>query len=96
MTSFDLNAINSALNDNASAPSGVDFSGKSLKLDTEKDGKLLYSNCMRVNYMTYLPYFRNQLYILLYNTTYNQDKTKLFINITLFAPFSVFCIKVRI
>lgn len=40
MTSFDFNAINSALNDNAGAPSGVDFSGKSLKLDTEKDGKL--------------------------------------------------------
>lgn len=37
--SFDLNAISTALNEPNRTVSGVDFSGRSLKLDTEKDGK---------------------------------------------------------
>ncbi|CAH0730854.1 unnamed protein product, partial [Brenthis ino] len=37
--SFDLNAISSALNEPNRTSSGVDFSGKSLKLDTEKDAQ---------------------------------------------------------
>lgn len=38
MASFDLNSITKALSDPNRTSSGVDFSGKSLKLDTEKDG----------------------------------------------------------
>lgn len=38
MTSFDFNAISSALDDPGKITSGVDFSGKSLKLNTAKDG----------------------------------------------------------
>lgn len=43
MATFDLNAINKALSDPNRITSGVDFSGKSLKLDTEKDGEFLDS-----------------------------------------------------
>lgn len=50
MASFDLKSINSALNDSGTVLSGVDFSGKSLKLDTEKDGNFLYL-------LTYLPLY---------------------------------------
>lgn len=38
MASFDLNSINAALTDPGSTINGVDFSGKSLKLDTAHDG----------------------------------------------------------
>lgn len=39
MATFDFNSINSALTDPSKLETGVDFSGKSLKLDSEKDGK---------------------------------------------------------
>ncbi|CAH4033270.1 ran GTPase-activating protein 1 [Pieris brassicae] len=39
MNSFDLNSISSALNDPGRTISGVDFSGRSLKLDTAEDAK---------------------------------------------------------
>lgn len=42
MTSFDLNSISSALNDpGRTIISGVDFSGRSLKLDTAEDGMII-------------------------------------------------------
>lgn len=39
MASFDLNSINAALGTAKNQTSGVDFTGKSLKLDSEDDGK---------------------------------------------------------
>lgn len=57
--SFDLNAISSALNEPNRTLSGVDFSGKSLKLDTEQDG------------MKYIQFsYRYHLYIMLFYITY--------------------------
>lgn len=38
MASFDLSAFKSTLNNSSSSSTGVDFSGKSLKLDNENDG----------------------------------------------------------
>lgn len=40
MSSFDFTSIGSALTDTGLPEKGVDFSGKSLKLDTAEDGKL--------------------------------------------------------
>lgn len=40
MATFDLKTFATALNETNKTQSGVDFTGKSLKLDTENDGKL--------------------------------------------------------
>ncbi|XP_049884164.1 ran GTPase-activating protein 1 [Pectinophora gossypiella] len=55
MSSFDLNSINTALNDTGRASSGVDFSGKSLKLDTEADAKPIVdaiNQCSDLQFLT--------------------------------------------
>ncbi|XP_045509050.1 ran GTPase-activating protein 1 [Colias croceus] len=55
MASFDLNAISSALNDPGRTVSGVDFSGRSLKLDTEQDAKPIIdaiNACPNLQYLT--------------------------------------------
>ncbi|KAI5636840.1 ran GTPase-activating protein 1 [Phthorimaea operculella] len=55
MTSYDLNSLGSALNDPAKVTSGVDFSGKSLKLDTEQDAKPIIdaiNKCPNLQYLT--------------------------------------------
>ncbi|KAJ0169424.1 hypothetical protein K1T71_015011 [Dendrolimus kikuchii] len=55
MTSFDLKSINSVLNDNTTTLSGVDFSGKSLKLDTENDAQPIVdaiNSCPNLHYLT--------------------------------------------
>ncbi|XP_038221416.1 ran GTPase-activating protein 1 [Zerene cesonia] len=55
MASFDLNAISSALNDPGRTVSGVDFSGRSLKLDTEQDAKPIIdaiNACPDLQYLT--------------------------------------------
>ncbi|CAH2083590.1 unnamed protein product [Euphydryas editha] len=53
--SFDLNAISSALNEPNRTVSGVDFSGKSLKLDTENDAQPIVdaiNACPDLHYLT--------------------------------------------
>ncbi|XP_060808141.1 ran GTPase-activating protein 1 [Amyelois transitella] len=55
MASFDLNAINTALSEPTRTVSGVDFSGKSLKLDTEKDAQPIVdaiNSCPDLQYLT--------------------------------------------
>ncbi|CAK1591659.1 unnamed protein product [Parnassius mnemosyne] len=55
MTSFDLNSITSALTDTNKPETGVDFSGKSLKLDTEKDAQPIIdaiNACPNLQYLT--------------------------------------------
>ncbi|KAJ0184383.1 hypothetical protein K1T71_000806 [Dendrolimus kikuchii] len=55
MTSFNLKSINSVLNDNSTTLSGVDFSGKSLKLDTENDAQPIVdaiNSCPNLHYLT--------------------------------------------
>ncbi|XP_052748230.1 ran GTPase-activating protein 1 [Galleria mellonella] len=55
MASFDLNSISTALSDPSRTISGVDFSGKSLKLDTEKDAQPIVdaiNTCPDLHYLT--------------------------------------------
>ncbi|KAJ2941871.1 hypothetical protein O0L34_g10685 [Tuta absoluta] len=55
MTSYDLNSLGSALSDPDKVTSGVDFSGKSLKLDTEQDAKPIIdaiNKCPNLQYLT--------------------------------------------
>uniref|UniRef100_A0A2A4K2T7 Uncharacterized protein n=1 Tax=Heliothis virescens TaxID=7102 RepID=A0A2A4K2T7_HELVI len=55
MSNFDLNSINSALSDSGRPISGVDFSGKSLKLDTAKDAQPIVeaiNACPDLQYLT--------------------------------------------
>ncbi|XP_061727673.1 ran GTPase-activating protein 1 [Cydia pomonella] len=55
MATFDLKSFSSALNETNKVQSGVDFTGKSLKLDTEKDAKDIIaaiSACPDLYYLT--------------------------------------------
>lgn len=55
MATFDLNSINSALSDSGRPISGVDFSGKSLKLDSANDAKPIVdaiNGCADLQYLT--------------------------------------------
>ncbi|KPJ14058.1 Ran GTPase-activating protein 1 [Papilio machaon] len=55
MATFDFNSINSALTDTSRLETGVDFSGKSLKLDTEKDAQPIIdaiNACPDLQYLT--------------------------------------------
>ncbi|XP_013178959.1 PREDICTED: ran GTPase-activating protein 1 [Papilio xuthus] len=55
MATFDFNSINSALTDTSKLETGVDFSGKSLKLDTEKDAQPIIdaiNACPNLQYLT--------------------------------------------
>nr|XP_049695800.1 ran GTPase-activating protein 1 [Helicoverpa armigera] len=55
MSNFDLNSINSALSDSGRPISGVDFSGKSLKLDTANDAQPIVdaiNACPDLQYLT--------------------------------------------
>ncbi|CAB3252240.1 unnamed protein product [Arctia plantaginis] len=55
MSSFDLNSINAALTDPGSTINGVDFSGKSLKLDTAHDAQPIVeaiNACPELHYLT--------------------------------------------
>ncbi|KAM3955080.1 ran GTPase-activating protein 1, partial [Aphomia sociella] len=55
MASFDLNSISTALSDPSRTISGVDFSGKSLKLDTENDAQPIVqaiNACPDLQYLT--------------------------------------------
>ncbi|KAL0858612.1 hypothetical protein ABMA27_012446 [Loxostege sticticalis] len=55
MATFDFNSITKALSDNNRTTSGVDFSGKSLKLDTEKDAQPIVdaiNKCPDLQYLT--------------------------------------------
>ncbi|XP_048002912.1 ran GTPase-activating protein 1 isoform X2 [Leguminivora glycinivorella] len=55
MATFDLKSFSSALNETNKVQSGVDFTGKSLKLDTEKDAKDIVaaiSACPDLYYLT--------------------------------------------
>ncbi|KAJ8706815.1 hypothetical protein PYW07_012893 [Mythimna separata] len=55
MSTFDLNSINSALSDSGRPSSGVDFSGKSLKLDTANDAQPIVdaiNSCPDLQYLT--------------------------------------------
>ncbi|CAK1547922.1 unnamed protein product [Leptosia nina] len=55
MSSFDLNSITSALNDPGRTVSGVDFSGRSLKLDSAEDAKPIVdaiNACPDLQYLT--------------------------------------------
>ncbi|XP_063392130.1 ran GTPase-activating protein 1-like [Cydia fagiglandana] len=55
MSTFDLKSFSSALNETNKVQSGVDFTGKSLKLDTEKDAKDIVaaiSACPDLYYLT--------------------------------------------
>ncbi|KAJ8705048.1 hypothetical protein PYW08_012368 [Mythimna loreyi] len=55
MSTFDLNSINSALSDSGRPISGVDFSGKSLKLDTANDAQPIVdaiNSCPDLQYLT--------------------------------------------
>ncbi|XP_037303342.1 ran GTPase-activating protein 1 isoform X2 [Manduca sexta] len=55
MATFNFNSINAALTDPNQPESGVDFSGKSLKLDTEKDAQPIIdaiNKCPNLVYLT--------------------------------------------
>ncbi|XP_013133422.1 PREDICTED: ran GTPase-activating protein 1-like [Papilio polytes] len=55
MATFDFNSINSALTDPSKLETGVDFSGKSLKLDSEKDAQPIIdaiNACPDLQYLT--------------------------------------------
>ncbi|CAH2064723.1 unnamed protein product, partial [Iphiclides podalirius] len=61
MTSFDLNSINAALTDSGVPENGVDFSGKSLKLDTEKDAQPIVDAINACKHLHYLALTGNTL-----------------------------------
>ncbi|XP_026724523.1 ran GTPase-activating protein 1 isoform X2 [Trichoplusia ni] len=55
MSTFDFNSINAALSDSGKPTTGVDFSGKSLKLDTANDAKPIVdaiNSCPNLQYLT--------------------------------------------